>query len=1030
MADARRPRKKKVAPGAADGLRRQAEERLDGLSAGAAPIAAPAPEDLAAVVHELHVHQTELELQNEELRRAQLDLDAQLEKYLELFDLAPVGYVALDDPGIVRDANLTAAHLLGAERQQLVGKPLSAFVFAADRAVYYLHLRSLRETGWPQSCELRLQSAGAAPFWAHLEWRPRRAAHGEPLRYHLTFTDVHERVVAEEALRESEAKFRDVVERATDGIAILQGGLVMFVNEALARMAGYSVGELTGASFLIVVQDEEHAEIADRVRRRIAGEQLPTTYELDLVRKDGTLFTAEVRAGVVPYEGAPAELALLRDISERKRAEEALRESEERFALALEGAGAGLWDWDMVKDQVVYSTRWKRMLGYEDHEVEDAFSGWKDLWHPDDRPRIEKALDDYLSGKTSDYEIVHRLRHKDGTWRWIVTRGGIIRDPAGKPLRWVGTNIDVTAGKQAEEELRVKDRAVESAINAIAISDLAGNLDYVNPAFLKLWGYDSAAEVLGRPATTFWRMGEEAAEVVEALRARGGWIGELVGRRKEGALFDAQVGASMVVDAGGQPIRMLASFADVTERKRSEAALRESERLYRSLFDNMLNGFAHCEMHFDDQGAPWDFTYLAVNEAFESHTGLRDVVGKKVSEVIPGIRETDPELLAAYGRVANGGPPESFEMFVDALRMWFSISVYCPEHGFFVAVFDVITERKQAEEKLAQSRDLLANLARLVPGVVYQYRLYPDGRSAFPYSSPGMNDIYECTSEEVREDATPVFGRLHPDDYDRVGDTIQESARTLQTFYCEFRVVLPRQGLRWRWSQAQPERMEDGGTLWHGIISDITERKQAEEEVRRQAEQLRRTVEGAVLAISLVVETRDPYTAGHERRVSELATAIAREMGMDGEALEALRLGGLIHDVGKIAVPAEILSKPGRLSEIELELIKQHSQAGFDILAAIDFGLPVAEMVLQHHERLDGSGYPRGLSGEDVLPEARILAVADVVEAMSSHRPYRPALGMEAALAEVKEHAGVKYDADVVATCVRLVEEQGFAFTP
>ena len=143
-----------------------------------------------------------------------------------------------------------------------------------------------------------------------------------------------------------------------------------------------------------------------------------------------------------------------------------------------------------------------------------------------------------------------------------------------------------------------------------------------------------------------------------------------------------------------------------------------------------------------------------------------------------------------------------------------------------------ITARKQAEIKARQSYDLLANLAQLVPGVVYQYRLYPDGRSAFPYASPGMNDIYELTPEEVREDATPVFGRLHPEDHDRVGALIQESAQTLQTFYCEFRVVLPRQGLRWRWSQAQPQRLEDGGTLWHGIISDITERKQAEAAVR------------------------------------------------------------------------------------------------------------------------------------------------------------------------------------------------------
>jgi putative nucleotidyltransferase with HDIG domain len=182
--------------------------------------------------------------------------------------------------------------------------------------------------------------------------------------------------------------------------------------------------------------------------------------------------------------------------------------------------------------------------------------------------------------------------------------------------------------------------------------------------------------------------------------------------------------------------------------------------------------------------------------------------------------------------------------------------------------------------------------------------------------------------------------------------------------------------------------------------------------------------------MSRMVESRDPYTAGHERRVAELAAAIGGDMGMAGADLEAMRLAGTIHDIGKIAVPAEILSKPGRLSELQFSLIQAHPTTGFEILADVDFGRPVAEMVLQHHERLDGSGYPRALAGADILPEARILAVADVVEAMSSHRPYRAALGMEAALAEIRAHAGVKYDAEVVASCVRLFEEHGFEFTP
>jgi len=234
-----------------------------------------------------------------------------------------------------------------------------------------------------------------------------------------------------------------------------------------------------------------------------------------------------------------------------------------------------------------------------------------------------------------------------------------------------------------------------------------------------------------------------------------------------------------------------------------------------------------------------------------------------------------------------------------------------------------------------------------------------------------------------------------------------------------------------------PVRASDGrliGVL--GVGRDITERKRAAEEVRLHAEevrlhaeQLQRTVEGAVLAMSHMVESRDPYTAGHERRVAELATAIGKELGMAGPDLDALRLAGTIHDVGKIAVPAEILSKPGRLSEIEFELIKAHPTTGFEILADVDFGSPVAEMVLQHHERLDGSGYPRGLRGEAILPGARILAVADVVEAMSSFRPYRAALPLEVALAEIEGGAGTRYDADVCEAGLRLFREKEFRFS-
>jgi putative nucleotidyltransferase with HDIG domain len=187
-------------------------------------------------------------------------------------------------------------------------------------------------------------------------------------------------------------------------------------------------------------------------------------------------------------------------------------------------------------------------------------------------------------------------------------------------------------------------------------------------------------------------------------------------------------------------------------------------------------------------------------------------------------------------------------------------------------------------------------------------------------------------------------------------------------------------------------------------------------------------LDGTTRALSMAIELRDPYTAGHQLRVTKLASAIAEELGLTKDQRSAIHTAGILHDIGKIYVPAEFLSKPGRVSQHELSILRDHSQAGFEILKDIEFEHPVAEIVLQHHERLDGSGYPRGLSGEAILLEARIISVADVVESMGSHRPYRPSLGMKKALDEIQEYKGVRYDAQAVEACLELFQEKGFGF--
>ena len=212
------------------------------------------------------------------------------------------------------------------------------------------------------------------------------------------------------------------------------------------------------------------------------------------------------------------------------------------------------------------------------------------------------------------------------------------------------------------------------------------------------------------------------------------------------------------------------------------------------------------------------------------------------------------------------------------------------------------------------------------------------------------------------------------------------------------------------------------------VAIDISERIRAARKIRESMEKWRKALEGIINAMALTLEMRDPYTAGHQLRVANLVTAIATELGFSDERVEGARMAAMIHDIGKITVPAEILSKPGVITEIEFNLIKTHSKTGFDILKGIDFPWPIAQMVFQHHERINGNGYPSGLSGGDILPESKILGVADVVEAMASHRPYRPSLGIQKALDEISKNRGILYDAEVVDACLSVFRKKGFRF--
>ncbi|MDZ4165649.1 MAG: HD domain-containing phosphohydrolase [Smithellaceae bacterium] len=333
----------------------------------------------------------------------------------------------------------------------------------------------------------------------------------------------------------------------------------------------------------------------------------------------------------------------------------------------------------------------------------------------------------------------------------------------------------------------------------------------------------------------------------------------------------------------------------------------------------------------------------------------------------------------------------------------------------FASLVAVSLKRKQAEDALRQSENKLRALFAAMTDVIIVY----DALGRYLEIAPTMPTNHFRPHDKLLGRTISEF--LPPDQANFLVDHIQKTLKTGQLTSVEYSL---HNGDKDIWFAALVSPLSANSVIW--VARDITERKGMEEERQQAIERLRKALGATVQSITAVVEIKDPYTAGHQQNVANLARAIATEMGLNADQIDGIHTAGTIHDIGKISVPAEILSKPTKLTEIEFSLIKRHPRSGHDILKEIDFPWPVARIVLEHHEKMNGSGYPEGLSGDRLLIESRIIAVADVVETMTSHRPYRPALGIDSALDEISKHKGILFDQEVVDACLRLFNENGY----
>ncbi|MCX5826179.1 MAG: PAS domain S-box protein [Deltaproteobacteria bacterium] len=779
-------------------------------------------------------------------------------------------------------------------------------------------------------------------------------------------------------IRKAEEEYRSIFENAREGIfRSLPGERFIAANPALARILGYDspedlVASVTDIARQIYVNPDDAAEFARIMETQ--GEAL--NFECQAHRKNGSRIWISVGAhavrdekGVLLYhEGT------LEDITERKSSELSLKLAKE----ILETLNRPNDTQKLINDilHLLKESMGFEAIGIRLREGED-YPYYVTNGFPDHFVEAEN----YLCARDAAGEII---RDSKGNPYLECRCGNVLcgRTDPSLPFFTEGGSFwtnSMTKHLAEKSEKEYQDR-IRNRCNAE--------------------GYESQALI---PL----RSGEEIIGLMPLSDKRQNLFTPDMIRFLEG------IGASIGIAAA---------------RRRSVEALRESEEKYRLHFENVTDVIFSIDQELrllditpsvgrilgylpeELTGKPiGELNVLAVDHLEEAYSDIRYVLaGNRISSKV-------------YELIAKDGTLRFCEVGADRLL----------HDGRATAVIGVardITERKQAEEWLLRERSMVDRIMRTSPaGITVADR---DGRIVFANKRAeeilglSIDKITGLTYDSPEWLITDFDGNPFPIENLPFAKVISSG----NPVYGIRHAINSPGGRRVYLSINGAPVHDEKGNINEVVFSidDVTEQRRAEEEISKTVGKLKRSIDDTIRAMAMVVEERDPYTAGHQERVASLTTAIAQDLNLSEEQINGIRMAGMIHDIGKMKIPAEILSKPTKLSHLELELLKSHAEVGYRILETITFPYPVAKIAYQHHERINGSGYPQGLKGDEILIEARILAVADVVEAMASHRPYRPALGIDAALKEIENNRGILYDTDAVDSCLKLFRENGY----
>jgi len=710
-----------------------------------------------------------------------------------------------------------------------------------------------------------------------------------------------------------------------------------------------------------------------------------------------------------------------------------LIERQENFDFLVETTGAGTWDWDMISDKVIFSKEWKAMLGYSDEEVENSFNGWKRLWHPEDAPMIEKTIKDYMEEKIPEYEVVHRLKHKKGGWKWILTRGNLLKDEKGKPYRWAGINIDLTEIKENEEKQKV---LVDNSYDIIYRITTEGEFDFISKAWTTLLGY-TVKDALGKSFAPYVHPDDlkkltEFFEKIQKTQKRME-ISDYRLKHKDGSWHVFTTNAVPIWNEYGEVTGYSGTARDITDLKIAlEETLEQKEELERFF---TINLDLLCITDF--QG-----NFIRVNKSWERILGY-SVEYLLKTNFLSYVHPEDLEMtLEAVNNLNEGNPVINF---INRYKAWDGSYKYiewrsAPYNNLIYAAARDITERKEQEKEV-------------------EYLSYHDQLTGL-YNRRYMEDSIKRLDEERNlplcimmidvnglKMANDAFGHKMGDRLLVTAAEILKSVTRADDILCrvggdEFMLILPETDseaatkIKKRISERSRESLLDSVvvSLAVGFEIKISAFQDINDILRQSDSNMYKDKfkNGRAMRLQTVnniindIDKKYSHEKKHRNKVAEYSLMIGDALNFDENRMEDLKLAALVHDVGKIKISGELLNKKGKPSKEEWEELKKHPVIGYNILKAVDEYAGIADEVLHHHERWDGKGYPKRLKGEEIPLISRILSVADAFEAMTSERPYKSQKTVEEAITELKKCSGKQFDPEITEVFIKIIEERGY----